>query len=73
MEMIRKSNEILNRLENPQSSGQSSENLQPEASVSVPESSVPEPSVSESSASLQPSDPDSVNVYAKCFYISTNF
>lgn len=86
MDMIRKSNEILNRLENPQSTGQSSAmetdqfpertqaedtsvNLPPEASA--PESSTPE-SVPESSAHIQQSDPDSVNVYVKCIYIIIN-
>jgi len=76
--MIRRGNEVLNRLENPRSNRQSSssnarqfpEGSQAETtSTSVPPevAGTPESSQAESSAPQSQTDSDSVNVYVKIY------
>lgn len=68
MDMIRRSNEILNRLENPRTAGQSSATdveQFPEGSQSADDTGFVQP---QSSVPQTQSDPDSVNVYVYIIY-----
>lgn len=76
IDMIRKSNEILNRLENPRTSGRptTTDNEQiPEGSQQTDDTSgnvPPESSMPESSAQPATSDSDSVNVYVNNLFLN---
>lgn len=74
IDMIRRANVILNRLENPRTNGRSAATDAeqfPEAAQQAEDMSEgvqPEPSAPESSIPQTQSDSDSVNVYVKIVY-----